>query len=703
MTRATDPAPATTRRLGRQFWAVGIGLIAITLAGAGLMIWAQREAEIDEHKRRVSSLAIVLAEKTLHYTRQVDLLLQDVQRHVDGLRPTTSAQFAALARHEDTTRFLRDRVRGLPTSVIVLIDTTGTMVNVSHDSQGLAAVTFSDRDYFRHLMGREDADLFVGSPVHSRVSGAWVIPLARRITGPRGEPLGLVLSALDIAYLGGFYQRVLSPAGESIALVRPDGLVLARHPPVDATLGRWIALGPQWYEQVLAGGGTYRSADHLTGTPAIAAVARVQGFNLVVDVSTAEAVALAGWFRSALAIACAAVAVSIGFALLFAIIARQFASLAAGNAQLADSERRLRDFAEMASDWFWEQDADTRFTWISEGAPTVLTGDQSYVGKTRWELVGIAMDGDRLAQHQADIDARRPFRDYRYSRVGKDGVTRHLTISGNPVFNDDGVFQGYRGVGRDITAQVAVEEAMRQARHHAEAASRAKSEFLANMGHELRTPLNAIIGFSELIRDRHRDRPNDPDHLYAADIHASGFHLLSLINDLLDMAKLDSGRYEIVEGPVELNATVDGCLHALADNARGAGVTVTATRAADRIVLRADGHALRKIVLNVVGNAIKFTPRGGSVTLRTETAADGGVALVVRDSGVGMEADVLRHVTEPFYQADASMQRRFEGTGLGLSISSRLLALHGGALTIDSKPGEGTTVRIAFPPERVVP
>jgi signal transduction histidine kinase len=245
--------------------------------------------------------------------------------------------------------------------------------------------------------------------------------------------------------------------------------------------------------------------------------------------------------------------------------------------------------------------------------------------------------------------------------------------------------------------------ALTTAKMEAERASRSKSEFLANMSHELRTPLNAIIGFSEILRAESFGKLGVPRYRdYAVDIHNSGNHLLSIINDILDMAKIESGRLELRESECELAEVMDGALRLLADRAETAKVKVVRELPPEGLALYADQRALKQIVINLVTNAVKFTPEGGTITVAGARDATGRVVLSVSDTGIGIAPEQLKRVLEPFIQADGGLARKYEGTGLGLPITRALTELHDGTLDIDSVVGQGTTVRITLPAARAL-
>jgi signal transduction histidine kinase len=239
------------------------------------------------------------------------------------------------------------------------------------------------------------------------------------------------------------------------------------------------------------------------------------------------------------------------------------------------------------------------------------------------------------------------------------------------------------------------------ARRRSEEANRAKSTFLANMSHELRTPLNAILGFSEIIRDKVLGNDSERHVQYAADIHQSGTHLLNIVNDLLDVAKIEAGKLELYEENVSLDKILRESLAAVEQQASASGVYLANIPPDPGIFIYGDKTKLKQIVINLLSNAIKFTPPGGSVSIARAVDQDGGVSLAIRDTGIGMTGKEIRHALRLFCQVDNCLSRRFKGTGLGLPLAVQLAELHGGTLTIESTPGLGTTVIVRFPVQRV--
>ncbi|MDH3596175.1 MAG: ATP-binding protein [Rhodospirillales bacterium] len=366
------------------------------------------------------------------------------------------------------------------------------------------------------------------------------------------------------------------------------------------------------------------------------------------------------------------------------------------------SEDRFNDIARLVSDLVWETDRMAMITYISPGVSKVL-------GYHPRELLGEPL-GTLKVVSAGQLEAlslpgpHAPFRDVEVELTGKDGVRRTFRVSGLPVYcHATGEWTGFRGTAQDVTTFQAHEAALFDAVDAAEAANRAKSEFLANMSHELRTPLNAIIGFSDVIKDEHFGPVGNARYRsYAGDILASAHHLLTVIDDILDVAKIEAGKLDLDEAPIHPAELGRQALRLVADRARRAGVALEAALPGDLPRLLVDGRKMKQILLNLLSNAIKFTPKGGRVELSAGRRADGGFAFAVSDTGIGIAPADQATALAPFGQVDSQLSRKFEGTGLGLPLSNALAKLHGGTLELESTPDTGTTVTIRLPAERVV-
>jgi signal transduction histidine kinase len=279
-----------------------------------------------------------------------------------------------------------------------------------------------------------------------------------------------------------------------------------------------------------------------------------------------------------------------------------------------------------------------------------------------------------------------------------------MRSSGVPVFDAAGAFKGYRGVGSDVTREKEAEEALRASEEEAVLANRAKTEFLANMSHELRTPLNAIIGFSAMMEhEAFGPVANARYREYVRDIRESGQHLLGLINDILDISKIESGRFELHEELVDVEEAMRAAVRLVGGRSEEAGHEVAQRFPPDLPRLRADERALKQILLNLLSNAVKFTREGGRITVAAAVEDDHRLVVSVADTGIGIAAQDLPRVMEPFRQLESALARKCDGTGLGLPLTKRLVELHQGELRLESEVGVGTTASIRFPAERIVP
>lgn len=261
------------------------------------------------------------------------------------------------------------------------------------------------------------------------------------------------------------------------------------------------------------------------------------------------------------------------------------------------------------------------------------------------------------------------------------------------------LMQEYASLIGDAVLRQRTRVAERKARVEAELATRVKSEFVSNMSHELRTPLNTVLGFSKLLKEHGERRLSDEDIVqYAGLIQDSARHLLAVINGILDISKIQSGTYVLDAFEVDVGAVLRDCVAEAKAAAEAAGVTISLKLAFSLPLVRGDDTKLAQVFSNLISNAVKFTSRGGAVTIEALERGDSGVMVVVRDTGVGMTEDEIRVSVEPFGQVDGARTRWREGTGLGLPIAKSLVELHGGEFHITSVKDKGTDVTVLLPP-----
>ncbi len=264
---------------------------------------------------------------------------------------------------------------------------------------------------------------------------------------------------------------------------------------------------------------------------------------------------------------------------------------------------------------------------------------------------------------------------------------------------------------RDVIAQLKTSRAimdgmsrrLKVSVEQAQQANRAKSAFLANMSHELRTPLNAIMGFSEVMMHQHLGPLDNPSYLaYSGDIHASGRYLLGIINDILDLSKIEAGKMSLESAEeFPLRQAVEASHSICCNLGEKFGVRIESHLPREDVQLLAVERMIRQILINLVGNAVKFTPAGGCVTIAGDIIAGGGYALTVQDSGIGMTEEDIHKALTPFGQVENKMTATHNGTGLGLPLAKAMLELHGGTLDITSAPGRGTCLTLNFPADRI--
>ncbi|MGK2285883.1 PAS domain-containing sensor histidine kinase [Pedomonas sp. V897] len=388
----------------------------------------------------------------------------------------------------------------------------------------------------------------------------------------------------------------------------------------------------------------------------------------------------------------------------------------------AMNQARFRDFARASSDWFWEIDEDQRITALSDRLTALI-------GKPVAMLVGKPFQS--LGRLEANLAGDMPFEKAQTTHVpfrnqlmvmedaSGDAVLFHL--AGVPVFDDEGCFRGYRGVGMDVTRTYLMEEQTRSAHRNlqdalaeltrknmaldvaseqARAALEAKNEFLASMSHELRTPLNAIIGFAEAMQMQVFGELQPHYIAYANDIVTAGYHLLGLINDVLDVSVIESGEVTLTQEEISLAPLVDQARSLIVLRAEAKSIDLSAVRCDPSVRVVADERRTLQILVNLLTNAVKFTPEGGRIGLEVSIrpGAKPMVAFTVWDTGTGIAPENHERVFEKFQQcAGGAYTGKPEGTGLGLHISRRLARLMGGDILLDSALGEGARFTVLLP------
>jgi two-component system, cell cycle sensor histidine kinase DivJ len=369
-----------------------------------------------------------------------------------------------------------------------------------------------------------------------------------------------------------------------------------------------------------------------------------------------------------------------------------------------ESERRYRFLTEHSFDMIMRFDPrNLRPTYVSPACRRLYgyEPDEAMALPPDQLIHPDDLAGVREALSRLEHDADHPPILYRGRR--KDGTYLWVEASLTRLQDPETEAVEIVSVVRDVGERIRYETALRQAKDDADAANLSKSCFLATMSHELRTPLNAIIGFAEIMQSEIMGPIGNTQYRsYITDIHLSGTHLLQLINDILDLTKAEAGKLELLEDVIDVGEVVQSVARVTRGAIETAGLTMAIDLPPGLPRLRADERKTRQVLFNLVGNAIKFTHAGGRIEISGSFDRQAGLRISVADTGIGIAADDLPRVLEPFVQLDSSLSRQHHGTGLGLPAVKTFIELHGGSLQLRSVVGSGTEAAVTFPPERAV-
>jgi PAS domain S-box-containing protein len=372
---------------------------------------------------------------------------------------------------------------------------------------------------------------------------------------------------------------------------------------------------------------------------------------------------------------------------------------------LRDSEEWYALAASGANDGLWDWNIETNQSYLSLRWKQLLGYEEHELKNVRQTFIDALHPDDKdrvMAAVRGHLETRIPY-DIEFRLRHKDGHYVWVRSKGQAIWDDKGNARRMAGSIGDITERRLAAETMRQAKEQAELANRTKSEFLANMSHELRTPLNAILGFSELMNNATLGPLGNAKYQeYTKDINDSGRHLLALIDDILDLSKIEAGKLELDEEKIDVAGTIRSCMVLVKERARNGGVKLKTDIPDGLAALNADKRKLKQILVNLLSNAVKFTPAGGEVTLKAWSRPASGYVFQVIDTGIGIALGDIPIALSPFGQVDSRLTRKFAGTGLGLPLTKSLAEMHGGSLDLQSEEGAGTTVTVRFPSERIV-
>jgi PAS domain S-box-containing protein len=663
-------------------------VILVCLSLIGIDSWRTYAARVDamtDAEKDTSNIARSIEHDAEATFDAADLILQGLVERIetDGTGP---AQLERLHRYVMMRIAAQTRFHS-----ISIFDERGERLTAS-----LAApprTNSSDRGYFRFHRDDPSSVIHLGDPVKSRDTGEWVLTASRRYNHPDGSFAGIVLVTIDQDHLQKYYETFDIGREGAIVLARTDGILLVRRPFVDANIGISLLDGPLFQDELSrAPSGNAEIKSARDGVVRLNSYHTLKTYPLVVSVAVSKDEALSVWREGAWSHFIVACSLSAVISLLGLWLLRQNNRRRRAEQAQAATAAEYRLMADNSSDMITLLDLGFTRRYVSPASQDLLGyPPEALVGRKPVELshpddaVGLQDLYDRLAAglERDSITYRIKHHDGRWI-----WIEAAFRLVRNPT---TGAPSELIGTLRDVSARKAAEDALALAKDAADAANRAKSEFLANMSHEIRTPMNGIIGMTGLLLGTPL-AANQRN--FAEAVRSSADSLLAIINDILDISKLESGKFELEEIDFSLEAVIEDAVELMGPRAREKGLELAMwlDEAAQNPV-RGDPARLRQILLNLVSNAVKFTEHGFvAVETRTELGADGrtGIRIEVHDTGIGMNDATKAKLFRKFEQADNSITRRFGGTGLGLAISKQLAELMGGRLGVEDRPGGGT-------------
>ena len=631
---------------------------------------------------------------------EIDAMLLGVERMLETMLPGIPLDDhrvrLLLNQVNDQTLVIRD---------ILLVDNTGRLLNNAGSSAMIERDVAGKPWFTAHQKGGLPS-LFIGHPERSRATGGWSIMVSRPLL-QHDSVIGVVAAEVPITVFTDFYNSVVANSSVHVALLLDDGTLMASEPHREELIGHQIPdMAPLLAMAAKARAGVIDNSPEDIGERRLGSFERIPARPLTLTASRDRDDILRQWRAECAAslIAFVVFAVTAGSLtwLMVGALERQqkaAAEVRAGEERLKRQSDLLQSTLENMGEGLSVFDRGGRLIAWNSRFVEMLELPQDLSGDTTLHDI-LAMQSARGDFGPPDLSVEERFDNF-FRDVP--GVRERMTPAGRTIQIRRRAMPGGAVVSlySDITERKAAEVKMAQAWAQAELANRAKGDFLANMSHELRTPLNAIIGFSEILSGQHLGPLKNERYLeYSSDIHSSGLHLLSIINDVLDMSKIEAGKLDIHEEEVDIRQLLASSVRMVRERARKQQVDLIIEADDPNHTIFVDERAMKQCLLNLLSNAVKFSNIGGQVTIEARIDDENRTVLTVTDHGIGMTGEEQERALQPFGQAHSSTTRTFGGTGLGLPITQGLVEAHGGTLVITSRPGEGTSVTVTLPSER---
>ena len=681
-----------------------VGWLVVILLAVSLGLYLL-DSSLEQQRQRTAleteNLAVLVERDVANSLEKVDLLLLDAIDHYAEHLRLGNLNIAAL------DQFLsRQRLRQKPLVAIRIANAAGETF-IGLDGGTGANVLVNDREYFQRLRDEPALGRVISKPVRGKISGKWAIVMARRLPDVDGRFAGIAYASIGLDYFQQQFVGLQTGQAGSIALRDGDLALLARQPWRGDVFQHGSRRLSADFEAALAA--NPQAGSYVSGVTSLDGVRRLHAyrynpeFRFYINVGASEEAYLAPWYQQRRGI--------LGLLALFVMLSGAAVFMLHRYAgRLAERERVLRTIFDTSDGAIFLVGPDGRIVFANErmsamwGIPVAQLIGSPYVS--------LIHPDEREIGHQKMLKlmaSEIPFVRVEREYIRRDGTMFWGFLCGRRLLDESGRLAGLVGLIADIdeskrnaqeldSYRQRLEELVRerttqleQAKEVAELANRAKSAFLANMSHEIRTPMNAIIGLAHLLR---RDQVSRQQADRLDKMLGSAEHLLAIINDVLDISKIESGKLVLEVAPFRIVDVVERLVSLNADKVTTKGLSFRTVVGSLPPVLVGDRTRLSQALLNYVSNAIKFT-ESGSIVLRASVVEEDDASLLVRfevqDSGIGIAGDVLERLFHPFEQADNSTTRKYGGTGLGLVITRHLAELMGGQAGVDSQPGRGST------------